>query len=735
MPRRSRWLWIATTVIAAIYIAASTYVVARLVETRQLIGNTYRTGSWAAVQLQQEYDRLLVADLWAEIDRTPARYDALGERYDIFWSRLIILETGVDAEGVRQIPGVTETLKKLRAALEATDRRLGLDGTSTRMPADAPQIIRQSLAGEENGIRELVRYTQMQDQYVYNRGALVQIAAEMIIYLSALFVLGLCFIALAMIQARRASGLYREARAAKADANRLSLAIAASSDAIALTDPNGCFTAMNRAHLEMFGIPSSQAVLGKAWTTLYSPAEHERLMQEIMPELEARNHWHGHAVGQTLNGDTIDQDMSVTLLDDGGMLCISRDVTRQRADAETRRRLEERLVVAQKMEAIGRLASGFAHDFNNVLGSIQGYAEIIEDAAGGEASARRFAGQILTGVRRGQNLVDRIMGFARPRRGGGAETCNLAAAVDEAAGLLIGALPKGMTLSVTGTASDLKVDMPADQLIQVLMNLGVNARDALGGGRGQIRIQIAGPQDFSTDAPVRLGSRQADRRYIRLVVEDDGCGIPESQLVKIFEPLFTTKPEGSGTGLGLAVVHGIVTAHGGEIAVWSTPGKGTRFELLLPLAKGEATQPAAAPEAETAPQALRVLLVDDDKYLSEAAGEALTRAGHHVEFANDGESGLAVLRNRPGAIDVVLTDDLMPGIRGPELIRRLREQGNLVPIVLWSANADSQTLDEAGIVGPAVNVEFCSKPVSTTELLATLQRAASPILRQGLRSR
>jgi CheY-like chemotaxis protein len=350
MSRRNRGLWIATTVVALIYLAASTYLVGRLVEARQLIGNA---GSWTEVQLHQEYDRLPVADPRAEADRD----------------------------------------------------------------------------------------------------VLVQIATELIVYLPALFVLGLGFIALAVIQARRASNLYGEAREAKAA-----------------------------------------------------------------------------AAAQQL--------------------------------------LEEPQVDAQKAETIGRLASSFAHDFNNVLGSIQGYAEIIADTAGPEAPTHRFASQILTGVRRGQNLVDRITETARPRHDNGAETCDVATTVDD----------------------------------------------------------VEGPR------------------------------------------------------------------------------------------------PEAPPKPQAAPQALRILLVDDDEFLSEAAGEALTRAGHHVEFARDGETALAALGNQPGDIDVVLTDDMMPGMRGPELIRRLRQQGNLVPIVLWSANADRQALDEAGL---AANVEVCGKPVSTEELLATLQRATS----------
>ncbi|MFZ2868481.1 hybrid sensor histidine kinase/response regulator [Zavarzinia sp.] len=542
--------------------------------------------------------------------------------------------------------------------------------------------------------------------------------------LGGMFALGLAVIAVALTQLWRANELKGEATAARLQAMRLNLAISETSDGIALTDPEGRFTLMNKAHLKMFGIESQDAATEMHWTDVYAGAERERLRRDIMPDLKRDRHWRGAAVATTPAGAPVEQEVSLTLLDDGGILCIARDMTGIRADERSRRRLEEQLLVAQKMEAVGRLTSGFAHDFNNVLASIQGYAEILRDDAPETSPGRRFAGQILTATKRGRTLVERILGFGRPARDS-TDSCDLGTAVEEAVGLLSGAMPPSITLSSAGTTPGLTVGLSSDQLMQVLMNLGVNARDALGEREGSIRLATGEAPLPEGWAHVRIGQRRPATAYACVRVEDNGDGIAEEQMVRIFEPFFTTKVAGAGTGLGLAAVHSIMAGCGGEIVLASKPGAGTRFDLHLPLlAIGVQPSPAASATAMTRPK-LRVLIAEDDDMLREALAEALGRHGFTVHAAHDGKEALDHLDRHPGEIDILLTDESMPVMRGSEMIRRLRHAGSRLPIVLWSANADPALLEAEGLIGAASTVEFCRKPASTDDLIAALNRAVN----------
>lgn len=723
--RRSRALWIITALMAAVYIIAAAFIIDRVNEARGLIEHTYRTGSWAASQLVQEYDRLTIAGYRADITRTPEAYDDLQQRYDLLWSRLDILSTGVETSGVRAIPGVPEILAEFRTALQSLDESLGTrSGNGFADPAAAAALIRQALGPFDFRLREIQRKALIQDEYIYNRHDLGQAATHLGLLLGGMLALGLAIVGIALGQIWRANALRRDAISARVEALRLNLAISASSDGIALTDADGRFIQMNDTHRKMFGIPARQTGIGMHWTELYGDTERERLHNVMLPALQRDHHWHGGTVGRTLSGQLIEQEISLTLLDDGGILCITRDVTASRADERARRLLEEQLLVAQKMEAVGRLTSGFAHDFNNVLASIQGYAEILHDDAPETSPERRFTGQILTATKRGRTLVERILGFGRPARDG-AESCDLGAAVEEAIGLLSGAMPPSIALSSEGTAPGVTVGLSSDQLMQVLMNLGVNARDALGDRQGTIHLAIGEAPLPEGWGHVTIGHRRPGTPYACVRVEDKGEGIPEDQLVRIFEPFFTTKVAGAGTGLGLAAVHSIMTGCGGEITLASKPGEGTRFDLHLPLtALAVQSSPDTTPIAATRPK-LRILIAEDDEMLCEALAEALERHGFTVHVVHDARAALDHLDKHPGAIDVLLTDEAMPVMRGSEMIRQLRAAGSRLPIVLWSANADPALLEAEGLIGTASTVEFCRKPASTNDLIAAINRVVA----------
>ncbi|PWR22186.1 hybrid sensor histidine kinase/response regulator [Zavarzinia compransoris] len=718
--RRNRLVLAAIVVLAATYTGASVYLVREVGEARGLIEHTYRTGSWAAVQLEQEFDRLRLAGLRQQLSDTAEARDDFQMRYEIFWSRVEVLGKGVETQGVRNMPGVDATLQALRAALVDLDRRLGAGRDGLARAEDAPRLVDETLAAFDSPVREIVRRSLNQDEFVYNRDTLHRSATQIAVMLGALLALGSGLILVALTQTSRARRLLAEAETAQLQNQRLDLAVAISNDGIALTDAAGYFTSMNESHWRLFGFAGEAEAVGKHWSTLYDAAERDRIAGEVMPIVMRDGHWRGNASGVNRLGRPVEQEISLSRMIDGGILCITRDITQTLADARSRRLLEEQFLVAQKMEAVGRLASGFAHDVNNMLASINGYAELLHEDAAAGSPARRFSGQILAAAKRGRVLVDRVLSFSRPA----AETnqsCELQATVEEWAGLLTGALPHDIRILVEGERAPRTVALSSDHLMQVLMNLGVNAGDAIRKPPGLIRLTIADDLDCGDWPSVRRGSRSGQGRFIRLRVEDDGTGIPEAQLARVFEPFFTTKPVGKGTGLGLAAVHRIVGGAGGEVVLSSRQGQGTRCDLILPLADPEAGRTGVAAAPASAPW--RILIAEDDPMLREATAEALARAGHAIEMANDGAEALARLVAAPGAFDLLLTDELMPAMRGTELIRALRQAGLAIPVVLWSANIDRDGPDVADLARSGAGVEFCRKPTSAADLMTALGRA------------
>ena len=378
-------------------------------------------------------------------------------------------------------------------------------------------------------------------------------------------------------------------------------------------------------------------------------------------------------------------------------------------DVTERRRLEEELRQAQKMESVGRLAGGVAHDFNNLLTTILGVSEmLLSGLAPGDPLAEDLA-SIRDAGRRAAALTRQLLAFSRKQR---IEVRPLQ--LDEIVRAFAPMLSRLIGEDVK-VRLDLAVGLPsvlADpaQVEQILMNLAVNGRDAMPGG-GTLTIALA-PERVAT----AVAGGPAAGAYVRLSVADTGAGMSGETAARAFEPFFTTKPRGKGTGLGLATVYGIVKQHGGFVAVETAPGKGARFEVLLPVAPAGAAD-AAAPEAAPAPARGRgevVLVVDDEPLVRRALARALGSRGYTVLEADGGEEALALLDAR-GRVDLLLSDVVMPGMRGPELVRAFRLRCPGRPALLMSGYPGT---DDPG--GVAVDLE---KPLAP-DALARAVRAA-----------
>lgn len=381
-------------------------------------------------------------------------------------------------------------------------------------------------------------------------------------------------------------------------------------------------------------------------------------------------------------------------------------------DISEQKRLEQQLSDAQKMEALGRLAAGVAHDFSNLMQVVLASTEL----ARAHLSAEHPASSLLADVRHAGNqaasLTRQLLAFGRgqvlaPR------PLELNRTLDQMYGMLASLI--GPRVRVVRSFSRAPAHVMADpaQLEQVLLNLVLNARDALPGG-GTLVLRTSHTELASGEVPGLAGGR-----YVELAVEDDGVGIPAEDLPHLFEPFFSSKDERRGTGLGLALVYGIITQSGGHVSVESEPGAGSRFRILLPEARAAATElPAPYDRERRTTQSLTALLVDDDVVVRRVLELTLEHLGWRVFSARDGEAAERLAVAIPGALDALITDLRMPGLAGPRLAERVRALRPEVAVLYISGGTEG--LDVRVDEDP--RAAFLQKPVSREDLRSALER-------------
>ena len=366
-----------------------------------------------------------------------------------------------------------------------------------------------------------------------------------------------------------------------------------------------------------------------------------------------------------------------------GLLAMVTDVTDRKLAEVNRSALEGQLRQSQKMEAIGTLAGGIAHDFNNILAAILGNVSMVEQDLGVAHPSRGRLEQIGKAGVRARNLVQQIVAFSR-QQPQALVTQALRPVLEEAVELLRSTLPAQVQLETRLSDLPLHVGGDATQLQQVLMNLCTNAWHALHGSTGHIVVGLA-PIELDAAAANRLGGLRAGP-HAHVWVSDDGCGMDEATRLRVFEPFFTTKVVGLGTGLGLSVVHGIVTLHRGAITVRSTPGQGSTFDLYFPLAVLPAAAPASPETAGDGPRGdgQHVLYVDDDPVLLLMVEALLQRWGYRVTCLSDPREVLPLLRAQPDAFDVLVTDFNMPALSGLDLAIQIAALRPTLPVIISS---------------------------------------------------
>ena len=397
---------------------------------------------------------------------------------------------------------------------------------------------------------------------------------------------------------------------------------------------------------------------------------------------------------------------------------IGRDITELKHTVEEKIKLEDQLRQAQKMEAIGTLAGGIAHDFNNILAAIIGYAEIARESLPKGSPVADDINEVLKAGVRAKDLVLQILTFSR-RSGEQLSPLKLQYLIKEDLKLLRSTIPTTIEIRQNIDPQCGAVRADPTRMHQIVMNLCTNAYHAMRETGGVLDVALT-PVVVGQPAPTVPENRLRPGSYVRLEVSDNGSGMDAATLERIFEPYFTTKAKGEGTGLGLAVVHGIMQSCGGEIIVSSRVGAGTTFHLYFPVIESEPL-PVAAETASPMPTGReRIMAVDDEALLATLYQQTLERLGYLVAAFTDSEEALAEFTRNPQGFDLLLTDMTMPKMTGEQLARKVLEVRPGLPVVLLTGYSEKINAKKAEKLGIA---EFVMKPIRQGELALIIRKA------------
>lgn len=500
--------------------------------------------------------------------------------------------------------------------------------------------------------------------------------------------------------------------------NRLAAIINSSLDAIICVDQAYRITIFNPTAATLFQCPAVQA-LGSQLVRFLPDAVQALSYRKLATHAQL-----GEMNGLSASGNRIAIEVSVSFEQqpDGDTTTIfARDLTGRKKIEAHRNALESQLRESQKMQAVGTMAGGIAHDFNNIIGAILGNVELARQDVGADALAQVSLSEIDKAGRRARDLVRQILTFSRNEKPKLIPT-QLADVVHETVHLLKVTVPPLIEVNVHIDPSTPLVLADATQVEQALLNLCANAIQSIGAGRGRVSIELG------YDLPVDSGAleRRSGARgpHVRLVVSDNGAGIDAETLERVFEPFFTTKPVGQGTGLGLAVVHGIMRSHRGTVEGKSTPDSGSVFTLYFPVADA-ASLPAnpsavlASSSRSLAGAGQHIVYVDDDEALVFLVERVLKRRGFLVSTFTDPRLAVQALRSRAFDFDLLVTDYNMPGYSGLELLREARLIRPDLPVALASGYVTAEIEQSALSAGARALIY---KPNDVDELCETVQR-------------
>lgn len=510
-------------------------------------------------------------------------------------------------------------------------------------------------------------------------------------------------------------------QALKASEEHLRITLQSIGDAVIVTDETGSITVMNTSAHELTGWPIEKAFGKKLSDVFYlvDPATEERLpdlLETVFSRLVPVNLKEA-ATLVAFDGSKrkIDDSIAPIIRPNGsvaGAVLVFRDVTE-------RLKIKEDLQQAQKMDSIGQLAGGIAHDFNNMLTGILGSATLLEDSIKTE-NEKKYYEIIINTIKRAIDLTGKLLAFSHKGKMISTKV-DIHKIIEDATVLLSSSTGKNIVIRKKFCAEESFTLGDPTQIENAVLNVGINSRDAMKEG-GSIDIgteHVYLPPDYCEKSPFDIDPGD----YVKIRILDTGPGMNEYQLGRIFEPFYTTKTYGRGTGLGLSAVYSTVQDHSGALSVKSEPGKGTTFTMYFPLAAGYPRE--ETPRIQAAARATRTFLViDDESIIRTTAQGILQKMGHSSITAPDGKTGLEILQQRFSDIDIIILDILMPGMNGREVYKKIRELSGVIPVLLSSGYTQQTELDT---FLEHTASWFLAKPFTPESLANILESAFSQI--------
>jgi PAS domain S-box-containing protein len=496
---------------------------------------------------------------------------------------------------------------------------------------------------------------------------------------------------------------------------RLAMAVEQAAETVVITDIQGTILYANPAFEKTTGYTCVDA-LGQNPRLLKSGKHDAGFYRRIWETLKRGETWSGHFTNRRKDGSLYEEDATISPVRDAtgtvvNYVAVKRDVTREM-------QLEANFNQVQKMESIGQLAGGVAHDFNNILAAVQMQSDLLKDGGGLSADQLESVDGIIASVQRAAVLTRQLLLFSR-REVFQPRDLDLSESITNTAKMLKRILGEDIEMQLKLAAQPMFLHADAGMMGQVLLNLVVNARDAMPNG-GQLVIETSGVEfdelAVSQSVKARPGS------FVRLSVSDSGCGIPPEVLPQIFEPFFTTKAVGKGTGLGLATIFGIVQQHQGWVNVYSEVGHGTTFRIYLPrLARNAVLKPSPSPLTAMRGGHETILLAEDDSALRAAVRKALTQVGYRVLEAPTGVKALEVWEQNRDEIGLLLTDLMMPDGMTGEVLAQHVLRGNPKLKVIYMSGYSAEVVGKDFPLEEGVN--FLNKPFTAQKLTQTIRNS------------
>ena len=492
----------------------------------------------------------------------------------------------------------------------------------------------------------------------------------------------------------------------------LSTAVEQAAESVIISDRPGTIQYVNPAFERLSGF-SREEIIGQNFRILKSDKHDEAFYKEMYDIISRGNIWAGRITNRMKDGTHREFETRISPVHDSSgkiinFVSVNRDVTQEVA-------LEAHFQQSQKIQSIGTLAGGIAHDFNNILYPIIGYTEMAIDDVPEDSLTKRNLGEVLKATKRARDLVQQILTFSR-QSDRELKPLKVQSIVKEAMQLLRASIPSTIIISqnIDNDCGAIRGDQT--QIHQIIMNLCTNAYQTMEETGGQLELSLdeitIGPDKAIYKVDMEPG------KYARLTVSDTGHGMEPAVLARIFDPYFTTKEPGKGTGLGLSVVHGIVNTHGGHISASSEPGKGTKFDVYLPLFESAEIEAETVSSETIATGDEHILLVDDENLIVDVVRQMLERLGYQVTVRTSSVEALGAFRASPDKFDLVITDLTMPNMTGDKLSQELMNIRSDIPIILCTGFSEKMSAERANASGLK---GFLMKPVIINALAKTVR--------------